>query len=81
MAGIDAHPTELLRARAPAKRRSALAAPSEAETTLADYRSLGLSLHAHPLALLRAQLAEFKIEPAATLRTFPNGGWPGPAAW
>ena len=73
VAGIDAHPTELLRATRTGEAPIALAAPSEAETTLADYRSLGLSLHAHPLALLRAQLAEFKIEPAATLRTFPNG--------
>ena len=50
-----------------------LAAPSDAETTLADYRSLGLSLHSHPLALLRSRLAAFRIEPASTLRTFPHG--------
>ena len=50
-----------------------LAAPNEGEQTLADYRALGLTLNRHPLALLRKQLAEFRIEPASTLRTFPNG--------
>ena len=50
-----------------------LAAPSEAESTLADYRALGLTLHRHPLALLRSKLAEFKVEPASRLRGFPHG--------
>ena len=35
------------------RRAVALAAPSEAEDTLADYRALGLTLNRHPLALLR----------------------------
>src|SRR5205085_2094574 len=50
-----------------------VAAPSEGEETLADYRTLGLTLNRHPLALLRPQLAAFRIEPASRLRTYPNG--------
>ncbi|MGZ5240942.1 MAG: error-prone DNA polymerase, partial [Caldimonas sp.] len=74
VAGIDTRPTELLRATRTVEEAVPLAAPSEGEDTLADYRSLGLTLHRHPLALLRSRLAaEFKVEPAARLRTFPNG--------
>ncbi len=51
----------------------ALAAPTPGETVVADYRSLGLTLGPHPLALLRAQLAPFKVQPAAVLNTYPNG--------
>ena len=40
---------------------------------LADYRSIGLSLTQHPLALLRESLAAFKVQPAAVLRGFRNG--------
>ena len=32
-----------------------------------------MSLKRHPLSLLREQLAEFKVEPAARLRGFPHG--------
>jgi len=39
----------------------------------ADYRRLGLTLERHPLALLRTELARFRIQPAAVLRTYPNG--------
>ena len=40
---------------------------------MADYRATGLSLAAHPLALLRSQLAAFKVLPAEVLKHFPNG--------
>jgi error-prone DNA polymerase len=73
VAGIDTRPTELLRATRSHEAGVALAAPSEGEETLADYRALGLTLLRHPLALLRPQLAAFRIEPAARLRSFPNG--------
>ncbi|MEP7303575.1 MAG: OB-fold nucleic acid binding domain-containing protein, partial [Caldimonas sp.] len=73
VAGIDTRPTELLRATRTGEAAARLAPPSEAESTLADYRALGLSLQRHPLALLRDQLAEFRVEPAARLRTFPHG--------
>ncbi|MGZ5215863.1 MAG: helix-hairpin-helix domain-containing protein, partial [Caldimonas sp.] len=73
VAGIDTRPTEMLRATRVHEAPVALVAPSEGEETLADYRALGLTLNRHPLALLREQLARFKIEPAARLRTYPNG--------
>ena len=63
----------MLRATRAHERPVPLAAPSEGENTLADYRALGLSLNHHPLALLRGKLSEFKIETAARLHTFPSG--------
>ena len=50
-----------------------LAAPTEAEDTLADYRSLGIPMGRHPLALLRGQLSRFQVVPADVLRTYPHG--------
>jgi error-prone DNA polymerase len=73
VAGIDTRPTEMLRATRSGEATVVLAAPSEGEETLADYRAVGLTLNRHPLALLRAQLAAFRIEPASRLRTYPNG--------
>jgi error-prone DNA polymerase len=73
VAGIDTRPTEMLRATRTAEAAVTLAAPSEGEETTADYRSLGLSLKRHPLALLRPRLAELRVETAARLRSFPHG--------
>ncbi|HEY4065265.1 MAG TPA: OB-fold nucleic acid binding domain-containing protein, partial [Burkholderiaceae bacterium] len=50
-----------------------LPAPVEAEDTLADYRALGLTLNRHPVALLREELARFRVQPAAVLQGYPNG--------
>jgi error-prone DNA polymerase len=52
---------------------AALAAPDEAAETLADYRATGLTLGTHPVALLREQLARYKVLPAAVLAGFPHG--------
>jgi error-prone DNA polymerase len=73
VAGIDTRPTEMLRATRTGEEAVRLAPPSAAETTLADYRSLGLTLKRHPLSLLRAKLSEFKVETAERLRSFPHG--------
>lgn len=73
VAGIDTRPTEMLRATRVHEAPAELAAPSEAEDTLSDYRALGLTLKRHPLALLRDELAAFKVQPASVLRTYPNG--------
>ena len=73
VAGVDTRPTELLRATRLHEAPVQLAAPSEAEAMLADYRSLGLTLNRHPVAMLREQLTAFKVRPAAVLRTYPNG--------
>ncbi|GAB7525617.1 error-prone DNA polymerase [Paraburkholderia sp. 2C] len=51
----------------------ALGAPSEAQDIVADYRSAGLTLGRHPLELLRPQLLEHRLIPAATLNTYRNG--------
>ncbi|MBS1158017.1 MAG: error-prone polymerase, DnaE-like protein [Proteobacteria bacterium] len=46
-----------------------LPAPAEGENLVADYRSLGLSLRRHPLALLRQHLRERRFVAAAALKT------------
>ncbi len=78
VAAIDPRPTTLLRdmhhrEAATEAFPPALAAPSAAEDMRADYRSLGLTLNRHPLALLRSQLDAFKIQTAAVLRRYPSG--------
>jgi error-prone DNA polymerase len=73
VAGIDTRPTAMLRAMRVDEVPIALPAPAEAEDTLADYRALGLTLQRHPLALLRDELARFRVQPAAVLRGYPNG--------
>ena len=40
---------------------------------LADYRSVGLTLNRHPIALLREELSRFKVQPAAVLKSYPDG--------
>ena len=73
VAGIDTRPTPMLRESRVDELAVELPAPAEAEETLADYRALGLTLNRHPLALLREQLAAFRVQPAAVLRGYPNG--------
>lgn len=46
---------------------------SPAEEVLADYRTAGLSLRAHPLEFLRADLERRRMVTAASLKTLPNG--------
>jgi len=45
---------------------------SAAEEVLADYRTTGLSLRAHPLQFLRAGLEERGVAAAERLKTWPN---------
>ncbi len=73
VAGIDTRPTALLHATRMAETPAQLAAPSEAEDMVADYRALGLTLARHPLALLRDELAAFHVQPSAVLHCYPNG--------
>jgi error-prone DNA polymerase len=51
----------------------ALDPPSEGEDIAADYRSLGLTLGRHPLALLRGRLAAKGILSAEELNRLPHG--------
>ena len=73
VAGVDTRATRLLAATRTHEAPAALPAPDVADTVSADYRALGLSLHAHPLALLRERLAAFRVQPAAVLRGFRHG--------
>jgi error-prone DNA polymerase len=50
-----------------------LAPPTEGQNIAADYRSHGLTLGRHPLALLREELAAERILTAADLRELPHG--------
>ena len=47
--------------------------PAEGQEIVADYRSLGLTLGRHPLALLRGRLARNRILAASDLRNVRNG--------
>ncbi|KQZ41457.1 error-prone DNA polymerase [Duganella sp. Root1480D1] len=49
-----------------------LVAPTEGEEILGDYRSQGLTLGRHPLALLRPALLAKRFLPADVLNTFSN---------
>jgi error-prone DNA polymerase len=73
VAGVDTRPTEMLRDTRVNEAPVVLAAPTEVDDTLADYRALGLTLKRHPLELLRSELARWRIQPASVLKTYPNG--------
>lgn len=47
-------------------------APSEGDDIVSDYRSLGLTLGRHPVALLRPVLAKMRFLPAEVLNTFAD---------
>lgn len=51
----------------------ALATPGTGDTVVADYASLGLSLEAHPLALLRQTLRRRRLLCARDLQTMAHG--------
>jgi error-prone DNA polymerase len=50
-----------------------LSAPSEGDGLVADYRSLGLTLGRHPLALLRSRLKRMRLAAAEEVRRLPHG--------
>ena len=65
--GIDTRATAMLAATRTHEAPAALLAPAPGEAVVADYRASGLSLVNHPVGLLRAQLAAFRVQPAAVL--------------
>ena len=73
VAGIDTRATPLLQATRTHELTAELSAPGAADTVLADYRSTGLSLTQHPVGLLRAELAAYRVQTAAVLRDYPSG--------
>ncbi|MEK0417055.1 MAG: polymerase alpha subunit [Pseudomonadota bacterium] len=68
VAGVDTRVPRLLHASRTLEQEVHLRPPNDAAQTLADYRATGLTLHHHPLALLRSSLNTFKVQPAAQLR-------------
>lgn len=50
-----------------------LPAPTQGEDVLSDYRAVGLSLRAHPLALLRKHLQRQRVMDSRQLRDQPHG--------
>jgi len=63
---------DLLRPAAPDEETPQLQAPSEGEDILGDYRSHGLTLRRHPVALLRPTLLKHRFMPAEVLNTYAN---------
>lgn len=57
----------------PAEIKPMLKVPRLGQELMADYASLGLSLRAHPLALLRPQLDQQRLVRTRALRELPTG--------
>jgi error-prone DNA polymerase len=72
-AGIDTRATAMLASTRTHEVRAVLQAPTAGEELLADYRSTGLSLTNHPLALLRERMAAFHVQPAIVLNGYRDG--------
>ena len=72
-AGVDTRATAMLAHTRTHEALAELAAPELGEELLADYRSTGLSLKTHPLALLRERLAEYRVQSAAQLHGCRSG--------
>ena len=72
VAGIERQ-TPLLRGAASMEESPRLRAPTEGETLVADYASVGLTLGRHPLALLRERLARARSITAEALMRLPHG--------
>jgi error-prone DNA polymerase len=64
---------DLLRPAGLEEETPVLAAPSEGQEIVGDYRAQGLTLGRHPLALLRPQLLAKRFLPADVLMDFANG--------
>jgi error-prone DNA polymerase len=71
--GVEA-PTPLLGDAPVVETPPRLPPPTEGEDLVADYRSLGLTLGRHPLALLRDRLARMRLATAEEIRRLPHGG-------
>jgi error-prone DNA polymerase len=48
---------------------------SLSQTVVADYETMGLSLNAHPISLLRANLNALNVHPAEALKRAKQGQW------
>jgi error-prone DNA polymerase len=50
-----------------------LRAPTEGQSIVADYNSIGLTLRRHPLALLRERLQRLRLKSSAQIRAMRHG--------
>ncbi|MFZ3119224.1 MAG: error-prone DNA polymerase [Variovorax sp.] len=66
--GIDTRPTRMLREARTFEDPVEFAAPEEGDDVVDDYATVGLSLRRHPMALVRPQLARWRIKTAEELR-------------
>ncbi|MDR7009623.1 error-prone DNA polymerase [Paraburkholderia strydomiana] len=64
---------DLLRATTREEEAPELTAPTEGQDLIADYRSTGLTLGRHPIALLREKLLSMRLMPAEALMRYRNG--------
>jgi len=71
-AGVERLPG-FLQGRSATEKEMPLPAPGEAADIVADYRSAGLTLRRHPLALLRPRLDRLRVQQARHLAQLPNG--------
>jgi error-prone DNA polymerase len=72
-AAASVHSRDLLRDAAIVETAAPrLSTPTESQAVAADYRSVGLTLRSHPVALLRAELAARNFQPAAVLNGYPD---------
>ena len=71
VAGIERQRPLLL--ESPEELAIVLPAPTMGEDVKSDYRAVGLSLQAHPLALLRRALQQLRVLDSRQLRELPHG--------
>jgi error-prone DNA polymerase len=71
-AGIE-KPVPLFESTAVAEAIPMLKSPTEGESIVADYASLGLTLERHPLALLRSRLDRLRVLKAESVRAHSHG--------
>jgi len=72
VAGVE-EPTPLFTSHERYEAVPMLRKPTEGQDIVADYRSLGLTLGRHPLALIRSRLDAFRYVPASRLPELPSG--------
>ena len=72
VAGVE-EPTPLLTALDRYEAAPMLRKPTEGQNIVADFKSLGMSLERHPVALLRQRLNRHRYIPAAQLASMPTG--------
>ncbi len=74
VAGVE-QPLPLLEEASSPEGVPLLRAPGEGRNIVADYRSMGLTLGRHPLALLRRRFTEDGLVSAEELNSAPHGAW------